>query len=361
MNSNPKHRKILLIFSIMLVIFLIFILSTINLPLITRQYSLGITALYDITTILKENGKDVFQFGNGLFHKLYNDGSMILSSFCSNHASSSTKRYDIALIEPTFTSAAYKNAFYVFYKNYQKIPAGKKVTADLDKLTSHVSTMAGRSTFAMLHLLSGIRRVLPEAKVTLLTDEDADAGNIFLLNGTNAYDVIILGHQEYVTLSEYHNLKRFVANGGAIMILDGNVFYAQVKFDRNSQTITLVKGHGWEYDGKAAQKAIEDRWAKETSQWVGSNYFCFSCKIKFGDNPFGYKHHEEQFVTNTKDLILFDYKATVNNNGAKMIHAVVATYELNFKKGRVIVLGIYADDVISNSRFDTFFDSLLLK
>ena len=36
---------------------------------------------------------------------------------------------------------------------------------------------------------------------------------IFLNNGSNKYEVIILGHQEYVTQREYDNLKRFVSNG----------------------------------------------------------------------------------------------------------------------------------------------------
>jgi hypothetical protein len=45
--------------------------------------------------------------------------------------------------------------------------------------------------------------------------------------------------------------------------------------------ITLVKGHGWAYNGKSAWRSVAERWAKETSQWVGSNYHCFSCKITF--------------------------------------------------------------------------------
>jgi hypothetical protein len=40
---------------------------------------------------------------------------------------------------------------------------------------------------------------------------------------------------------------------------------------------------------------------------------------------------------------------------------VIATYELNYQKGKVISLGIYSDDIIGNGRFDRFFDSLLLQ
>ena len=39
----------------------------------------------------------------------------------------------------------------------------------------------------------------------------------------------------------------------------------------------------------------------------------------------------------------------------------IATYELDYGKGKVISLGIYADDIIKNYRFNKFLDSLLLK
>jgi hypothetical protein len=38
---------------------------------------------------------------------------------------------------------------------------------------------------------------------------------------------------------------------------------------------------------------------------------------------------------------------------------VIATYELNYQKGKVMVLGIYSDDVVFNSKFDKFFGLLL--
>ena len=69
----------------------------------------------------------------------------------------------------------------------------------------------------------------------MLTDADADNVNsLFFVNGTNKYDILILGHQEYVTQQEYANLKHFVANGGTLVLMDGNVFYAEVKYDRNT-------------------------------------------------------------------------------------------------------------------------------
>jgi hypothetical protein len=70
----------------------------------------------------------------------------------------------------------------------------------------------------------------------MLTDADVDNGTIFKKNSSsdvsvnssssssnnsiNAYDLIILGHQEYVTQQEYSSCT--LANGGTMIILDGN-------------------------------------------------------------------------------------------------------------------------------------------
>jgi hypothetical protein len=125
----------------------------------------------------------------------------------------------------------------------------------------------------------------------------------------NKYDILVLGHQEYVTQREYDNLKHFVENGG--MLLDGNVFYAQVSYDRHHHSITLVKGHGWAYNGITAWKSISEKWAKETSQWVGSNFLPCVCPVTFANDPFEYRHHEEQYITNHNDTILINYGASL--------------------------------------------------
>jgi hypothetical protein len=217
----------------------------------------------------------------------------------------------------------------------------------------------------MLSLLNNLKLISPQSNITVLTDVDVNNGLIFkrVDSGgvdpkTNAYDLIILGHQEYVTQREYDNLKNFVSNGGTMMLLDGNVFYAQIKFDRTTDTITLVKGHGWAYNGRSAWKSVNERWSNETSEWVGSNYLCYSCNISFANDPWEYQHHEEQYVTNPNDKILMNYNASLLHNS---LRPVIATYELNYQKGRVISLGIYSEDVITNQKFERYLDNLLLQ
>jgi hypothetical protein len=146
-----------------------------------------------------------------------------------------------------------------------------------------------------------------------------------------------------------------------VILLDANVFYAQVKFDRTNDTIALVKCHGWAFNGKSAWKSIAERWAKETSEWVGSNYLCYSCDITFANDPWEYQHHEEQYLTNPKDSILMNYNASLSHYPIQSLRPVIATYELNYQKGKVISFGIYSDDIIMNERIDKYLNNLVLQ
>jgi N,N-dimethylformamidase beta subunit-like, C-terminal len=299
----------------------------------------------------------------------------------NSHTNEFGKGTRIALINPTFTSAAYNNSFYVFYEKHFNTLPGVNVTSDRDLLSSTVinnKKELSSSVSSMIYLLKNIKWVTSQPNITLVTDEDVDKGIIFEKNNSssndiaktnsssnsdnhiNVYDIIILGHQEYVTQKEYDNLKQFVRSGGTMIILDGNVFYAEVRYDKNTQTVTLVKGHSWAFNGISAWRSVPERWAKETSEWVGSNYLCYSCNIRFTNDPFEYIHHEEQHITNPHDIILMNYNASLSDYPIQT-RPVIATYELNYQKGRVIALGIYSDDVLSNGRFDRFFDNLLLQ
>jgi N,N-dimethylformamidase beta subunit-like protein len=294
------------------------------------------------------------------------------------HSQTYKKGSRIALIVPVFTGAAYNYAFYIFYKHFASVRAGENVTHHLSLLSSLVTkpkvpkipnyAAISASAYAMRYLDRHLSLLTPKNKISVLTDIDVDSGSIFMNNNhsTNRYDILILGHQEYVTQQEYSNLKKFVANGGTMILLDGNVFYAQVGYDRSTQTITLIKGHGWAFNGKSAWKSVGERWRNETSQWVGSNSLCTGCKITFVNNPFNYYHREEQYITNANDTIFLNYNASVLSPNPKIVknatsaHAnMIATYELSYKKGKVIGLGIYSDVVINNRYFLVFLDHLL--
>jgi hypothetical protein len=299
------------------------------------------------------------------------------SSFAN---SSSTLR--ISYVKPTFTAAAYGygNGNYGFYDFYHK--AGTSDPTILRFLTSKISPspIFKRDQAVFLNLTNHIKKLLPYANVSVITDQAVDNGSIFnqgntnhpnnynmndyngtgsYNNGTNnKYDVLLLGHQEYVTQSEYENLKKFVDNGGTLIILDGNVFYAEVRYDKPSQTITLVRGHGFRFDGHTVRHDVLERWENETRQWVGSNFYHFASEnyhLAIFNNPFQYRvsYAEEQFISNPEDKIILDY-------GSSDLRYPIATYELNFGKGRVIGTGIWSEQVMGNTQFLKFFDDLLV-
>ncbi len=328
------------------------------------------------TRIIQKNSLPTTRVLNLIASNLHMDGTSSVAPENDNADISSQfgKGVRMALVEPTFTAAAYNNSFYVFYQKYSHVPAKTNITNDLSLLSSKVinyptitPTTKVHSAFAMLSLLKNFKLISLGSNITVLTDADVDNGLIFenrvgersVDTNNNAYDVIILGHQEYVTQLEYNYLKKFVSNGGTMFLLDGNVFYAQVKFDRNTNTVTLVKGHGWAFNGRSAWKNVAERWAKETSEWVGSNYLCYSCDITFANDPWEYQHHEEQYITNHNDKILMNYNASLLHYPIPSLRPIIATYELNYQKGRVVSLGIYSDDIITNESFDKYLDNLV--
>jgi hypothetical protein len=277
------------------------------------------------------------------------------------------KNINIALVAPTFTAVAYDdNSFYTFYKLYGNTSVGTNVTSNISLLSRHITNHdILRASIVMLKLVDNLKLINPNSHVTILTDADVDNGSLFNdnnNNNNNIYDVAILGHQEYVTQQEYDNMKKFVTNGGTMILLDGNVFYAEVKYNPHTKTESLVKGHWWAFNGKSAWRSIGERWPEETSQWVGSNYLCYRCVSAFGNDPFEYIPHEEQYISNHNDSILLNYdaeigKTKIDNNK----QPTIASYELNYQKGKVVALGIFSDDVIDNATFNKFFDRLLTK
>ena len=163
----------------------------------------------------------------------------------------------IALVDPTFTNAAYDNSFYIFYNLYNNFSFYQTTTKYLNLLTSKIDKDSMPS-YTELYLQNHISNLMPSANVTIISDLDVHNGNIFNDNTitSNKYDVLILEHQEYVTQEEYDYLRQFVANGGILILPYSNIFYAEIKYNPKDDTIVLVKGHSWEFDGKSASKSI---------------------------------------------------------------------------------------------------------
>ncbi|HEX9319509.1 MAG TPA: N,N-dimethylformamidase beta subunit family domain-containing protein, partial [Nitrososphaeraceae archaeon] len=221
------------------------------------------------------------------------------------------KKTRFAFVEPSFTNAAYGERFYKFYAKYDNVTPGQKVTTDLDFLTANVPLERDRDYFR--NFTEHVKRHAPDSTVSVVRDEDLHDGYIFRPDGSNAYDVLFFLHDEYITQQGYDNLRDFVTHGGTVIFLDGNVFYAQVHYDPRECTSTLVRGHDWQFDGKAAVKSVHERYFDENKQFVGSNFLYgdIAEPVHFIDNPFNYTHFEENYVNNPNATILFDYGAQI--------------------------------------------------
>lgn len=226
----------------------------INFVLVTGVFFL-IFILAGNHTVLSEHDWDVKPYDMRVLGKFFNKSCKPPDN--PNH------QLNIALVNPTFTSAAYNHAFYDFYKKYNsEIYGGENITTNLDLLTGKIPRMTTSTNLTrFVQVLPGnIEQLLPEAKICILSDADLHKGSIFYTKDTlpsqptNLYDIIMIFHEEYVTNEIYNNLKKFVYNGGTLMALSGNPFYAQVKYNDRNQTVILIDGHGASFDGKTATK-----------------------------------------------------------------------------------------------------------
>ena len=307
----------------------------------------------------------------------------------------------IAFVKPSFTYAAYQlNGFYNFYQKYRYLPdETTNITTDLNLLTVRVPDKTYLTyrddpsdtprVPSQQHYYEKLRELVEQRAssssqnlaidIADITDKEVHEGDIFDSEGNNAYDILFLFHQEYVTQAEYDNLKKFVVqNGGTIVFNDANIFTVEVKYNSADNTITLVRGHGWAYndDGGigSAWRAESERWLEENQQWVGSNFIEIPANDKgvtFSNNPFNYSHSEEQIVTNPNDEIIFDFgvmedvsyeidNEKIDNRRHFPDFGKVAAYEMMSGKGKVINIGIFAHKLDHNEAFLAFYDEEIL-
>ena len=140
-----------------------------------------------------------------------------------------------------------------------------------------------------------------------------------------------------------NKFKKFVENGGTIILFDANIFYTEVDYDPINNKISLVKGHSWSFDGEKAWRYVKERWADENTEWIESNFGYCSCIITFNNNPFSYEHQEENYLSNPNVKILIDYEAQSAYN------YLIAAHELQYGLGKVISLGIFGIDIVDNN------------
>src|SRR3989442_14801553 len=137
----------------------------------------------------KENATNsVLQQNESAAPNSNNDENVPNSVLGQNKSTTNTK---IAIVQPTFTEAAYYKAFYVFYDKYSNVTSGVNIASDLNLLTAHLNDSKVfcckvKNDIAIVG--DQIKDALPNATVTNLTDQDIEEGKIFS-DQKNAFDV----------------------------------------------------------------------------------------------------------------------------------------------------------------------------
>jgi hypothetical protein len=287
----------------------------------------------------------------------------------------------IAIVEPIFTATAYSNAFYVFYAKYAT-STQPYITTDLNYFNVTVKYGWGYSYGLYCFLASEKSKqqgLVLGNNVVVIDEINVTNGGLFH-SGKRIYDVLILGFTEYVTSREYYAYKDFVAEGGTLIIMDGCNFLAEVKYYPPATPgglayLSLVKGHGWEFNGTHAWKSDYARWWDENKNWVGSNYWHwwtgkhYDCFVANTSHPISiylrsnygcniatsYGAHEENLLQNFTNTGVIGYWHFINPveapNSTIYPGQPIAAYQHMYMNGSVFHAGIMASDGVYYEEF----------
>ncbi len=301
--------------------------------------------------------------------------------FGANHVNDSliprvTTMLRIAAVQPIFTATAYSDhgngTFYEFYEKYKN--ATGTVTADLGLLSTNVSRGESyQSGWGLSHALYSFLSsqsakdcgLTVGQNLRILDDIAVSQGGLFYdSNGSARFDVVIVPFSEYVTLEEYLSYLHFVSDGGTLVLVGAGNFMVRVAYNSTTGMETLVRGHGWAFNGSSAQHDVFDAWEANNTNWVGSTHThcCFgrffyhgatantlnamgkALSLEFGDRVVKeYSFGEENEVTNMTQTSVV---ATFANESGTL----VASYVHEFRRGTVVCMCVQADLVMSISK-----------
>jgi hypothetical protein len=318
-------------------------------------------------------------------------GSSSQACFGYNHVNDSfipevVKSLRIAVVQPLFTSTPYSQyatgSFYAFYAKYQGVSGN--VTTDLNLLSTDVSSGFGFNKgwglsygfYEFLTSPTAMNCGLAIGKnVKVLTDMNVSQGALFNLQDKTArFDAVILPFSEYVTVQEYRAYQDFVAGGGTVLMMGRSLEYP-VTYDATTNVETLVYAHGWAFHGNYASpipcnSGVTYRacpWSKNTTDWAGNTPCCFhiykfngsavngndvigrALLDEFGGTVFKtYASHEESTISNMTGSSV----AAVFVNDSKNL---IAAYTHQFRKGSVVCLCVFGDDIIASDPSAQYF------
>ncbi len=95
----------------------------------------------------------------------------------------------------------------------------------------------------------------------------------------------------------------------------------------------------------------------------GKQFLRYSGKCSFAlkNNPFNYTHAEDAYIANPNAKILIDYGLyNIPRASGDYLGAIVAAYEMNSGKGKVIHTGIWGHTIVTNKEFIDYFKNVII-
>ena len=221
---------------------------------------------------------DVYQIISPLERELHHDPDIEFKYKPGVDYSEIESKGNALVILPTFTASAYKpDAFYAYFHN----------TCDTLCLTTQYSDSlnlydSNKLTAQLLHLLGYYS----------MTDLEVHQYPHVL----NEFDTLILLHNEYVTKTEYDAIQRH----SNVIHLFPNSLFAEVYYDKEDDSITLVRGHG--YPDPAINNGFD--WEFDVTP-LEFDIKCNDWNFRNITNGYQLNCYPEQMLFNNYDMLKF--------------------------------------------------------
>jgi len=233
---------------------------------------LQINSLFDVYGYENDyemiNGKKIWQ---NVEYRLNKENQLLYNEISNNDEK------NIVIVYPIFTAAAYyEPGFYTYYRG----------ECDDECLTITIN-----ENYPLSYQASGDAiQILSLLNYPIITDIDIDQDPALL----SKFDKVILLHNEYVTKTEFDA----ITSHPNVIYLYPNALYAEVSFDNENYTITLVRGHN--YPEITIRNGFD--WEYDNSELEYDNT-CLDMKFTKIENGFMLNCYPENIIHKSKNLL----------------------------------------------------------
>ena len=224
------------------------------------------------------DGKKIW---HGVEYRLNEENQLLYNELSSNYEKNTVVVY------PIFTAAAYSEpGFYTYYRGECNDEFHGVLFREDECLTITIN-----ENYPLSYQASGDAiQILSLLNYPIITDIDIDQDPALL----SKFDKVILLHNEYVTKTEFDA----ITSHPNVIYLYPNALYAEVSFDNENYTITLVRGHN--YPEITIRNGFD--WEYDNSELEYDNT-CLDMKFTKIENGFMLNCYPENIIHKSKNLL----------------------------------------------------------